>query len=128
MLATAESLARKLGAKLVLFRAVGIPQDMPLAAFAHTDKSLEDILMSNARADLERLAGDLDPALVEATVTVFATPWDGICREARERDVDLIAIGSHGYSRLDRLLGTTAGKVANHSDRSVLIVRGEPGL
>jgi len=24
-------------------------------------------------------------------------PWDGICRVARERDVDLIVIGSHGY-------------------------------
>jgi nucleotide-binding universal stress UspA family protein len=37
--------------------------------------------------------------------------------------VDLIVIGSHGYDALDRLLGTTAAKVVNHADRSVLVVR-----
>jgi nucleotide-binding universal stress UspA family protein len=35
----------------------------------------------------------------------------------------LILIGSHGYSGLDHLLGTTAARVVNHADRSVLVVR-----
>ena len=48
---------------------------------------------------------------------------DAICSAAREHDVDLIVIGSHGYGILDRLLGTTAAKVVNHADRSVLVVR-----
>jgi nucleotide-binding universal stress UspA family protein len=38
-------------------------------------------------------------------------------------DVDLIVIGSHGYGALDHVLGTTAAKVVNHADRSVLVVR-----
>jgi nucleotide-binding universal stress UspA family protein len=42
---------------------------------------------------------------------------------ARELSVDLIAIGSHGYSPVDHVLGTTAAKVVNHADRSVLVVR-----
>jgi nucleotide-binding universal stress UspA family protein len=35
-------------------------------------------------------------------------------------------IGCHGYSGLDRVIGTTAGKVVNHADRSVFVVRERP--
>jgi nucleotide-binding universal stress UspA family protein len=58
--------------------------------------------------------------------THLATPWDGICRAAIELDADLIVLGSHGYGALDRVLGTTAAKVVNHADRSVLVVRSKP--
>ena len=37
---------------------------------------------------------------------------------------DLIVLGSHGYHGLDRLLGTTAGKVVNLARRNVLVVHG----
>ena len=50
-------------------------------------------------------------------------PWDTICTVAKEDNVDLIVIGSHGYDILDRIVGTTAAKVVNHADRSVLVVR-----
>jgi universal stress protein F len=66
---------------------------------------------------------DASPARLEKLVAAFATPWDGICRAGREEAADLIAIGSHGYGGLDRLLGTTAAKVVNHADRNVLVVR-----
>jgi nucleotide-binding universal stress UspA family protein len=49
-----------------------------------------------------------------------------VCKEAHQEDVDLIMVGSHGYSGVDRLLGTTAAKVVNHADRSVLVVRMKP--
>jgi nucleotide-binding universal stress UspA family protein len=45
--------------------------------------------------------------------------------EVRAREV-LIVIGSHGFSGIDRLLGTTAGRVVNHADRSVIVVRDTP--
>jgi nucleotide-binding universal stress UspA family protein len=50
-------------------------------------------------------------------------PWESICRAARENAVDLIVIGSHGVHGIERLLGTTATRVLNHADRSVLVVR-----
>jgi nucleotide-binding universal stress UspA family protein len=88
-----------------------------------TDTRLEDILTRNAQNELAQLAERLRPGLVEKIVTAFATPWDGICRSARELDADLIMIGSHGYGGLDRVLGTVAGKVVNHADRNVLVIR-----
>ena len=42
---------------------------------------------------------------------------------AREEDVDLIVLGSHGFDVLDRIVGTIAAKVVNHADRAVLVVR-----
>lgn len=42
---------------------------------------------------------------------------------AAKYDVDLIVVGSHGYHGWDRVLGTTASRVANLADRDVLVVR-----
>ncbi|HWU87837.1 MAG TPA: universal stress protein, partial [Kofleriaceae bacterium] len=123
VLAAAGALAELADAKLIVFRAVTIPPDLPPQVLEMTDLRLEDFLLRNARTDLERLTAGIPRARIEKIATAFATPWDGICRAAKEERADLIVIGSHGYGGLDRLLGTTAGKVVNHADRNVLVVR-----
>jgi nucleotide-binding universal stress UspA family protein len=123
VLAAAAHLAELTNTTLVLYRAVGVPPDLPKEIFKMTDRSVEEVLMNNALADLERLAKDIPKAHIEKITATFATPWDGICRAAREYVVDMIVIGSHGYGGLDRVLGTTAAKVVNHADRNVLVVR-----
>lgn len=122
VLATAVRLAEMSGAKLLLYRAIGISPDVPREAWLQSE-SFEDVLVRHARAQLELLAEKAPPALLEGILTGFATPWDGICSLAKERDVDLIVIGSHGFGVVDRLLGTVAAKVVNHADRNVLVVR-----
>ena len=123
VLAAAARLAVLADAKLIVFRAIGVPPEMPPELFKVTDVRLEDVLRNNAHTDLSRLVADLPRERVEKIVAELATPWDGICRAAREQDVDLVVIGSHGFGGLDRLLGTTAAKVVNRSDRNVLVVR-----
>jgi len=123
VLAAATRLAELAGAKLVVFRAIGVPPEMPRQVLTITDARLDDFLRSNAHADLERIAAEVRPELIETFATMFATGWDGICRAGREYDADLIVIGSHGYGGIDRVLGTTASKVVNHADRNVLVVR-----
>ena len=123
VLEAATRLAELTGAKLVLYRAITVSPDLPQAALIETELRLEDLLVSNARTHLEQIAEHVRSELIEQVVTTFATPWDGICRTAQERDVDLIVIGSHGYGGIDRLLGTVAAKVVNHADRNVLVVR-----
>jgi nucleotide-binding universal stress UspA family protein len=123
VLEAAVRLAQLEGATLVLYRAISVAPELPHRVLLEAETQLEDVLVANARRDLERLAEHIDQMLIEQILCAFATPWDGICRIARERDVDLIVIGSHGYGGLDRLLGTVAGKVVNHADRNVLVVR-----
>jgi nucleotide-binding universal stress UspA family protein len=123
VIAAATRLASLAGAKLVLYRAIHVSPDLPREALIETDARLEDFLTRNAHQDLERIATTVAPSLIEQIATSFAVPWDGICRAAREHDVDLVVIGSHGYGGVDRLLGTTASKVVNHTERNVLVVR-----
>lgn len=123
VLAAATRLAELAQAKLVLFRAIGLPPEVPAELLAVPPLRVEDALRAAAHASLEALAASTDPALIESINTELATAWNGIVDEARRIDADLIVIGSHGYGGIDRLLGTTAAKVVNHSDRNVLIVR-----
>jgi nucleotide-binding universal stress UspA family protein len=123
VLDAAIALGRKTGAELVLFRSVGVPADLPPEAYAAAPEAIPGILEDRARKSLDaRRAGV--PADIRSRVrTTVGTPWQAIDRVAREEDVDLVVIGSHGYSGVDHLLGTTAAKVVNHVDRSVLVVR-----
>ncbi len=123
VLAAARRLAELSDASLVIYRAITVPPDMPSEVFELTDIRLEDYLQKNARESLARLTRDVPPERIERIITNLATPWDGICRSARDCDADLIVLGSHGYGGLDRLLGTNASKVVNHADRNVLVVR-----
>jgi nucleotide-binding universal stress UspA family protein len=123
VLQAAVRLAELAGGKLVLYRAITVSPDLPRAVLVDTDRRLEDILVANAREALTHAAAHVRPELLETAMTSFAIPWDGICRAARECQADLIVIGSHGYGGIDRILGTTAGKVVNHADRNVLVVR-----
>lgn len=123
VLAAADALAGRTGARLILFRAVGLPTDLPPAALGLSPDELPAALQAWARADLERVAATVPAERLEGVHVKLGTPWQAICEAARELDVDLVVIGSHGYGGLDRILGTTAAKVVNHADRSVLVVR-----
>ena len=123
VLDAAIALARPLGAKLVLYRSVSIPPEIPLGLYLGSSGSLEGLLVDNAEKDIEELAKKVPPELLAAKLVEIATPWDGICRVADAQKADLVVIGSHGYGGLDRLLGTTAAKVVNHTHCSVYVVR-----
>jgi|SRR5580704_8123570 universal stress protein F len=123
VLATAMAIARAQGARLVLLRSVGMPPDVPQDFWKTTEEPLLDVLKHRAAAYLKELAGGVPAELRGSSEVVVGVPWQAICDTARRDDVDLIAIGSHGYSGVDRLLGTTAAKVVNHAACSVLVVR-----
>ncbi len=57
-------------------------------------------------------------------ITTRATPtWKGVVDVADDRDASLIVLGSHGRTRLASVVrGSVASGVADHSQRSVLIV------
>ncbi len=126
VLAEAESVARRTGAKLILFRSFQIPPDMSLA-WPADDKPLEQALRTTAQTYLDECARRVPSELLGGVRASLGVPWEAVCKSASDEDVDLIVIGSHGYSGLDHLLGTTAAKIVNHADRSVLVVRPAAG-
>jgi universal stress protein F len=123
VLAAAEKIARAQGGKLTLIRTVGLPPDVPQDFWKTTDQPLLELLQGRAKSYLGECAGKVPAGLVDGTEVVVGVPWQAICDAARRDEVDLIVIGSHGYSGFDRLLGTTAAKVVNHAPCSVIVVR-----
>lgn len=123
VLGAAIALARKTGAKLVLFRSVGVPEEVPPEAYAVAPEEVPKLLERKAAAHLAELEETVPAELRGGIRTLVGTPWQSIQRAAETENADLIVIGSHGYQPLDRVLGTTAAKVINHADRAVLVVR-----
>jgi len=126
VLASAVGLAELTGGKLVLLRAFGLPAEMPQRVWQLPEGSLEDVLRHNAQAYLDEIQKTVPPDLLAGTRVGLGSPWQIVCTAAREEQVDLVVIGAHGFSGLDHILGTTAAKIVNHIDRSVLVVRDTP--
>ena len=123
VLETAVSLAKGMGARLVLFRAVGVPTEVPPEAYGVTPDALAALLQQKARADLETRARGVPADLLAGIEVVLGTPWRSITEAAHARGCQTIVLGSHGYGAIDHLLGTTAAKVVNHAACSVFVVR-----
>ncbi len=123
VLDAAVAIAEKMGGQLTLLQSVSIPIDVPHEAFAMTPADVGRLIERATKERLDKLLATLPAAVRGETRVRMGTAWDAICRVAEEEAVDLVVIGSHGYGVIDRVLGTTAAKVVNHADRSVLIVR-----
>ena len=119
----AVRLVQKTGGRLVLVRAVGIPMEFPAEAFTLTPAELAPVLVEQAKRALAELALHVPPGLVDHTEVELGSAWQILCDMAKKLGADLIVIGTHGYSALDRLLGTTAARVVNHAHCPVLVVR-----
>jgi universal stress protein F len=126
VLAMALDLAKRTGSRLRLLRAVGLPPEVDQGMFVHAAADVIETMKGKAKVEIYGLAKDAPESLIEAVDVIIGTPWDAICREAKSVDADLVVLGSHGYSGFDRILGTTAAKVVNHCDRSVLVVKTPP--
>jgi nucleotide-binding universal stress UspA family protein len=124
VLKAAVAQAQATGAELMLLRAVGIPGDLPFTTMAMSPADVLSVLEQRAKTELTELAKNLVPKGTRWELGVeTGTAWQVICHTAQVIDASLIVIGSHGYGALDRVLGTTAARVVNHADRSVLVVR-----
>ena len=128
VLAAAIRLAQLTGARLHLFRGVGIPREVPKAAWSCAPGELDVVLEREALAELNQAARQVPDGMLAGTSVALGTPWQAVCEAAKEHNADLIVIGSHGFGAVDRVIGTTAAKVVNHADRSVLVVRARERL
>ena len=123
VLETAVQLAQQLGSTVLVLRAVSVPPEFPAAAAGSGEDPLPAHLAMEAMQQLLVLvAGVARDVEIGPPIVRIGEPWRVILDTAVERDVDLIVLGSHGYRGWDRVLGTTAGKVANLASRNVLVV------
>lgn len=90
---------------------------------------LEKAARENASRILDETAAKVRAFFEGRNVTIstdvlFGTPESRIVETAEEIRSDLVIVGSHGYSRWERLLlGSVSNSVVQHAPCSVLVVR-----
>ncbi len=122
----AVSLARDYKANLILLYVI---QDISIAEwYIPSSLSMTDLvedMQKSAWKEMDRWAGEV-PAGVAHTekMVVRGVPFVEILRTAKEKNADLIVIGTHGRTGIDHMLfGSTAEKVVRKSVCPVLTVR-----
>lgn len=120
--AQALELANLAGASLTALAVEG-----PLPAYAATIGEVDEVkrekdayfrmLAATARAQGEQAGVEID------VVVRPGHPADLISHVAKEGGYDLIVLGHRGHFVRDRLLGSTADRVAEHAPCPVMIVR-----
>jgi universal stress protein A len=123
----ASSLAKQFGAELHVLHVL---QDMvamvpePGMAFPPPGDYMEELTESAERALTRLPGGDAAEGLTVVRETRQGPPFLEIIRYAKEHDIDLIVIGTHGRSGLAHvLLGSVTEKVVRKAPCPVLTVR-----
>lgn len=99
----------------------------PYGALPGVDQWVDDHfanLKSRGRTALDDLCPDLGPGCSAAFLE--GKPGPAIVAYAKEHDIDLIVMGTHGHRGMNRLLmGSVAEYVLRHSDCPVLTIKNE---
>lgn len=126
----ASEIARAARAELILLRAVvpmieayiGAPVlGRPLVENSETLNALHEYALDELKAEATSLRAEVPRVLTRA---IIGYPAEVIIDEAREMDVDLIVMATHGYSGLRRwALGSVADKVLHATTTPLILVR-----
>lgn len=131
VLAVARDACDSFGVTYDLLRVFPYPDEFASAYLPQTVSANAQALEEGkqvARAYVERMATALhaDGAQAESDVVVDHSPAAGILHHAGEKNVDLIAMATHGHGGVTRaLLGSVTDKVVRGAAVPVLVVRPE---
>lgn len=121
ILAHIKPLARLTGAKLLLVHVADgwVARNFDRFELAESEEMKQD------RAYLERRASELTAEGFKcAAVLALGEPSDEIIKLARDKNVDLVAMTTHGHRLIsDILYGATADKVRHAVDVPVLLLK-----
>jgi nucleotide-binding universal stress UspA family protein len=124
----AKQIGKKFEAELIAFTVIPettifeqFPTNFPYAlevSEANTEHA--EIVLSDIEKEMQ------DYPYKTETLYKSGDPASEIVKLAEERDVDLIIMGNRGLGAFSRtLLGSVSSKVINHSNISVLLVKGD---
>ncbi len=118
-LAYAAGLGRTFDAELVLLYVAEPPPFAPDLSDSH---GYEEKMAAYAREQLQALTQEhLDQGIKTRYVVRFGRPAEEIVAAARDEQVDLIIMATHGRSGLKHLVGSVTEKVVRLATRPVLV-------
>ena len=123
-------LAASYGAKLYLLHVI---YDMSASTGLHVPhislNAMYEEMQKGAEKEIGDFGAEMSVKLKDVETRVLrGVPYEEILKFARENGVDLIVMGTHGRSGLDRVIfGSTAEKVVRNAECPVLTVRSQKG-
>jgi len=121
----AAEFAKEFNAKLYLVYVVEpmiYPADFSMGQIAIPSTDID--LNTRAEQELTNLSKTLDSGLVIESLIKTGKPFVEIIETAKEKDIDLIIIATHGHTGVEHLLfGSTAEKVVRKAPCPVLTLR-----
>ena len=124
-----EELAEKFGSHLVLLQVIepSVVLAAPYDMGHYYDISQIERITEEAKVYLRGLQGEFHAKGIEAGTIVDNGPIvTCVLEEAVRKDVDLIAMASHGRTGLARAFyGSVAAGVLNQADRPLLLIRAQ---
>ena len=89
-----------------------------------TPQEISEKMEKQAYEELNKLAEQIKNTIKVETVIRQGKAFVEIIKEAKEKDIDLIVMGSHGRTGISQMLmGSVAEKVVRKADRPVLVFR-----
>jgi nucleotide-binding universal stress UspA family protein len=127
ILAHAEALASKFGARVVLLQVVepSVSIVTPYDMVPYYDPKEAERMMGEAKGYLAGKEGELKALGIDVKSCVESGPVvTGILEVAERENADLIAMASHGRTGLGRVFyGSVAAGVLHKADRPLLLIR-----
>lgn len=121
----AVEFAKGFSAKLYLVYVVEpmiYPADFSMGQIAIPSTDID--LHARAEEELKNLSKSINSSLVVETIIKTGKPFVEIIETAKEKDIDLIIIATHGHTGVEHLLfGSTAEKVVRKAPCPVLTLR-----
>lgn len=121
----AQLLAKSAGpAHVILVHAYYVPVELEQYLITH-GKSIPDVLSAEATRDLEAILTQLQKDGLSAEyVAAAGSPESVVLDVAKQKQADLIALGTHGRRGIPHmLLGSVAERVVRHAEIPVVTVR-----
>lgn len=121
---TAVSIARKTGALVHLYHVIELPDIAGMQEIMARREAGGEETPVAADSRLHNLVGDEACSDIHASYSLdYGTPWKNITGKAEEEGFDMVVIGSHGMSRIDKIVfGSTTAQVIRHAHCPVLAV------
>jgi nucleotide-binding universal stress UspA family protein len=123
----ARSFARQFNSRLIFIHVVeAFPIDYLVGL--KTASAVNDWLLQQSRVRLRKVASQFAAAGRSASesMVTFGRPFQEIVKAAKEREVDLIILATHGYTGFKHIqLGSTAERVVRYAACPVLVVRAD---
>ncbi|MGZ4962251.1 MAG: universal stress protein [Limisphaerales bacterium] len=119
----AMALARQFSSEVILLNVV--QPYMPVADVVMVDTlDMIEQFKKSAQKDLEKWRNEIDPSILSRSQLRSGEPYHEIVQAAKDLDVDLIVISTHGRTGLAHtFLGSTSERVIRHAGCPVLVVR-----